>query len=114
MGMHNELARLVEQAGPGVLDDADSFRAALDDFLAEDAATRGELNLLVDAVRLGTFARLMDQVEHGAETTQATRLLGRELARDRGTTESTSAAWALGVLAFAVGKLDEPDLTELR
>lgn len=114
VGMHNELARLVEQAGPGVLDDADSFRAALDDFLAEDAATRGELNLLVDAVRLGTFARLMDQVEHGAEIAQATRLLGRELARDRGTTESTSAAWALGVLAFAVGKLDEPDLTELR
>lgn len=114
VGMHNELARLVEQAGPGVLDDADSFRAALDDFLAEDAATRGELNLLVDAVRLGTFARLLNQVEHGAEITQATRLLGRELARDRGTTESTSAAWALGVLAFAVGKLDEPDLTELR
>lgn len=114
VGVHNELARLVEQAGPGVLDDADSFRAALDDFLAEDAATRGELNLLVDAVRLGTFARLLNQVEHGAEITQATRLLGRELARDRGTTESTSAAWALGVLAFAVGKLDEPDLTELR
>ncbi|KRA29777.1 MULTISPECIES: Ig-like domain-containing protein [unclassified Nocardioides] len=114
VGVHNEIARLVEQAGPGVLDDADSFRAALDDFLAEDAATRGELNLLVDAVRLGTFARLLSQVEHGAEITQATRLLGRELARDRGTTESTSAAWALGVLAFAVGKLDEADLTELR
>ncbi|WP_182378853.1 hypothetical protein [Nocardioides sp. WS12] len=112
--MHNEVARLVDQAGPGVLDDADSFRAALDDFLAEDAATRGELNLLVDAVRLGTFARLLNQVEHGAEITQATRLLGRDLARDRGTTESTSAAWALGVLAFAVGKIDEPDLTELR
>lgn len=112
--MHNDLARLVEEAGPGVLDDADSFRAALDDFLAEDAATRGELNLLVDAVRLGTFARLMNQVEHGAEINQAIRLLGLELARDRGTSESTSAAWALGALAFAVDRLDEDDLAALR
>lgn len=114
VGMHNDLARLVEEAGRGVLEDADSFRAALDDFLAEDAATRGELNLLVDAVRLGTFARLMNQVEHGAEINQAIRLLGLELARDRGTSESTSAAWALGVLAFAVDRLDEDDLAALR
>lgn len=112
--MHNDLARLVQEAGRGVLEDADSFRAALDDFLAEDAATRGELNLLVDAVRLGTFERLMSQVEHGAEINQAIRLLGLELARDRGTSESTSAAWALGALAFAVDRLEEDDLAALR
>lgn len=114
VGVHHEVARLVEHAGRGVVDDADSFRAALDDFLDEGEATRGELNLLVDAVRLGTFARLESQVEHGAEINPAISLLSADLSRDRGTTESTSAAWALGVLAFAVGRLGEADLAHLR
>lgn len=114
MGVHEELRRLVEEAGPAVLEDADSFRAALDDYLAEDVATRGELNLLVDAVRLGAFGRLMHQVDNGADVDRAVRLLGGELARDRGTSESASAAWALGVLAFAVGRIDADRLAVLR
>ena len=101
--MHDELSRLIRDSGHGVLDDGEHFRAVLDDYLDEADATRGEINLLVDAVRLGAFRRLQDQIAHGADVRRAIELAGDELARDRGTTESTSAAWALGVLAFATG-----------
>lgn len=114
VGVHEELLRLVERAGPGVLEDGDTFRAALDDFLSESSASRGELNLLVDAVRLGSFARLLEQVGQGAAIDQVIVVLGASLARDRGTIESASAAWALGALAFAVGRLDESHVVELR
>ena len=41
--------------GRDIFDDAEGFRGAVDDFLDEDAATTGDINLLVDAVRLGAL-----------------------------------------------------------
>ena len=53
MDLHEQLRELVAHQGPSVAESAEGFRAALDDYLGEDEATTGQLNLLVDAVRLG-------------------------------------------------------------
>ena len=58
MNLHEQLRDLVERQGTGVVETPEAFRAALDDFLTEDEATLGELNLLGDAVRLGAVDRL--------------------------------------------------------
>ncbi|MBA3311070.1 MAG: hypothetical protein H0U28_13640, partial [Nocardioidaceae bacterium] len=55
MELHERLHALGVELGTGVFDDADSFRGALDDFLDEGSASTGDINLLVDAVRLGAF-----------------------------------------------------------
>src|SRR3712207_6899185 len=50
--------------------DADSFRGALDDYLDEDSATTGDINLLVDAVRLGAFQAMMTMLDSGADRSE--------------------------------------------
>ena len=74
MELHENLYALGQQLGREVFEDPDSFRGALDDFLDEDSATTGDINLLVDAVRLGAFASMTTMIDSGAEVT----------ARDRG------------------------------
>lgn len=108
MALHDSLRELVSVRGPGVVDEAEELRGALDDFLAEDEATLGELNLLVDAVRLGALRRVLDVLAHGAAPQAAIREAGAALARDRGTDDPTRSCWALAVLCFALGKVDEP------
>ncbi|WP_435770309.1 hypothetical protein [Nocardioides sp. SYSU DS0651] len=107
MGVHEELAELAAEVGAGAFDDAEVFRAVLDDYLADDTATRGEINVLVDAVRLGVFERLAAQVDNGADVGSAIDVLGDQLARDRGTSEVRSARWAIAALAYAVGRAGE-------
>lgn len=107
MALHDSLRELVTVRGPGVVDEAEELRGALDDFLAEDEATLGELNLLVDAVRLGALRRVLDVMDHGAEPEAAIREAGGALARDRGTDDPTRSCWALATLGFALGKVDE-------
>ena len=108
MALHDSLRDLVSVRGPGVVDEAEEFRGVLDDFLAEDEATLGELNLLVDAVRLGALRRVLDVLAHGAAPEAAIREAGAALARDRGTDDPTRSCWALASLCFALGKVDEP------
>ncbi|WP_188113616.1 hypothetical protein [Nocardioides humilatus] len=108
MALHDSLRELVSVRGAAVVEDADELRGALDDFLAEDEATLGELNLLVDAVRLGALRRVLDVMAHGAEPQAAVREAGAALARDRGTDDPTRSCWALAALGFALGKVDEP------
>ncbi len=85
----------------------ESFRAACDDYIAEAAGTRGEWNLLADAIRLGEYRRLMNQIELGADPVQAIDAHGSRLASERGTQETTGARWALATLAFATGAVPE-------
>ncbi len=106
MALADELTALVEHAGRGVLDDATSFGAALDDYLAPEAATRGVLNLLVDAVRQGALDRLLRDIEHGADPARAVAASGDQLARDRASSESASSRWAVAVLGYAAGAVD--------
>ncbi|KAA1424195.1 TolB family protein [Nocardioides antri] len=107
MALHDSLRELVSVRGAGVVDEAEELRGALDDFLAEDEATLGELNLLVDAVRLGALRRALDVMNHGAAPEAAVREAGAALARDRGTDDPTRSCWAIAALCFAVGKVDE-------
>ena len=107
MALHESLRELVSVRGEGVVDEAEELRGALDDFLAEDEATLGELNLLVDAVRLGALRRVLEVLAHGAQPQAAIREAGAALARDRGTDDPSRSCWALAVLCFALGKVDE-------
>ncbi|WP_183101051.1 TolB family protein [Nocardioides pelophilus] len=107
MSLHDSLRELVAVRGAGVVDEAEEFRGALDDFLAEDEATVGEINLLVDAVRLGAVRRVLDVLDHGAAPEAAVREAGAALARDRGTDDPARSCWALAALCFALGKVDE-------
>ncbi len=105
MPLHTELHTLVGRYGAEVLADADGLRATLDDFLDEDAASPGEINLLVDAVRLGAYERLISMLDNGAEPRPAVRAAGEALAHDRGGADLRSAQWACAVLGFAAGRI---------
>jgi hypothetical protein len=108
--LHVLLRDLVSRQGPGVVETAEGFRAALDDFLTEDEATTGELNLLVDAVRLGAVSRLLSILDHGADPAAAIQEAGDAMARDRGTDDATRSRWAVAALGFALGRLSEDDV----
>ena len=82
MELHESLYALGLRLGREVFEDPDSFRGALDDFLDEDSATTGDINLLVDAVRLGAFAvDDVDDRQRGAGDRRGRG--GREPARPR-------------------------------
>ncbi len=103
VSLHDELAELRTEVGPQVFDDPVAFRAAFDDFIPEGAATTGEVSLLVGAIATGALQRLRDQLEMGADPEISIGAQGDLLARDRGTSETDGARWALSVLAHAVG-----------
>ena len=107
MNLHEHLRDLVARQGPVVVESAESFRAALDDFLTEDEATTGELNLLVDAVRLGAVHRMVSMIEQGAAPVAAVREAGDVFARDRGTDDVARCRWAVAVVGFALGRVEE-------
>ncbi|MFA6576728.1 MAG: hypothetical protein WCS84_15005, partial [Nocardioides sp.] len=110
MELHETLYELGLTSGRTVFDDADLLRAALDDYLDEGAASTGDINLLVDAVRLGAFRMMLTTIDSGAEPTRAVEAAGEMLARDRGTSDVTATRWACAVLGFAVGKVSATDV----
>ena len=110
MELHETLYELGLTSGRAVFDDADLLRAALDDYLDEGAASTGDINLLVDAVRLGAFRMMLTTIESGAEPGRAVEAAGELLARDRGTSDVNATRWACAVLGFAVGKVSATDV----
>lgn len=112
--LHRQLRDLVAQVGVDVVEDPQTFRAALDDFLDERVATSGELNLLVDAVRLGALDRTRQQLANGALPAIVVDAQGDLLARDRGTGESRNARWAVAALGFALGLVPEGEVVARR
>jgi len=110
MNLHEHLRDLVARQGPSVVDSAEGFRAALDDFLTEDQATTGELNLLVDAVRLGAVERLRSILDHGGDPRAAIAEAGDGFARDRGTDDVLRCRWAVAMVGYAVGRLQLADV----
>lgn len=112
--LHESLRELIVARGVEVVSDADEFRGALDDFLHEDEATVGELNLLVDAVRLGAVQRFLAVVEQGAQPAAAARDAGMTLARDRGVDDPTRSRWAVAAIGYALGKAPAEVVTDLR
>ncbi len=105
MALHHQLHALGERLGTGVFDDSDSFRGALDDFLDEGAATSGEINLLVDTVRLGAYQRLVTMIDRGADPAAAVATAGELLARERGSADLDGSRWACAVLGFATDRV---------
>lgn len=103
VALHHELAELRAEVGPQVFDDPVAFRAAFDDFVAEGSASTGEVSLLVGAIATGALQRLREQLALGADPETSIAVQADLLARDRGTTESSGARWALSVLAHAMG-----------
>lgn len=103
VALHDELAALRAAVGDQAFEDPATFRAAFDDFVPEGSASTGELSLLVGAIATGALQRLREQLALGADAETAIAVQGELLARDRGTTESGGARWALSVLAHAVG-----------
>jgi hypothetical protein len=103
VALHDELAELQAEVGPHVFDDPVAFRAAFDDFIPEGSATTGEVSLLVGAISTGTLQRLREQLTIGADPSTSIAAQAELLARDRGTSESSGAYWALSVLAHALG-----------
>ena len=114
MELHENLYALGQQLGREVFEDPDSFRGALDDFLDEDSATTGDINLLVDAVRLGAFASMTTMIDSGAHVTAAIEEAGRRMARDRGSADVAGAQWACAILAFAIGKAGDAEVRRYR
>lgn len=114
MELHESLYALGRSQGPGVFDDADSFRGALDDYLDEGSASTGDINLLVDAVRLGAFSQMSTMLESGAEADRAVAEAGARLARDRGSADVGGAMWACAVLGYAIGKVSEEQVRRYR
>jgi hypothetical protein len=114
MELHENLYALGLRLGREVFDDPDSFRGALDDFLDEDSATTGDINLLVDAVRLGAFTSMTSMIGSGAQVTAAVEEAGSRLARDRGSSDVAGAQWACAVLGFAIGKVSDADVRRYR
>jgi hypothetical protein len=106
VSVHEDLRTLVTRYGERVLDVADDLRATLDDFLEEGQATPGEINLLVDAVRLGAHEQMLSMLTHGADPRAAVEGAGARLAEDRGG-DQRSASWACATLGFAVGRVPE-------
>src|SRR5690606_25779613 len=97
-----------------VLADPDVLRAALEDYLDEQSASTGDLNLLVDAVRLGGLGRLRSASQGGAAPSAAVQAAGDYLARQRGSNDASSAQWACAALGYAVGLVPDQIPTTLR
>ncbi|WP_183096224.1 hypothetical protein [Nocardioides stalactiti] len=114
MELHESLYALGRSQGRELFNDADSFRGALDDYLDEDSATTGDINLLVDAVRLGAFQAMMTMLDSGADADRAVSEAGNRLARDRGSADVGGAKWALAVLGYATGKVSDVQVRSYR
>ncbi|MBM9461512.1 hypothetical protein JK386_16530 [Nocardioides sp. zg-536] len=113
MELHDALAELVRDHGREILADDAGFRGVLDDVLAEDQASTGDINLLVDAVRFDVLTPLATMIDGGADPTRAVEEAGLRLARDRGGDQG-SCSWAAAVLGYAVGKVPAPVIARYR
>ncbi len=114
MELHESLYALGRSQGRELFNDADSFRGALDDYLDEDSATTGDINLLVDAVRLGAYQAMTSMLDSGADADRAVNEAGSRLARDRGSADVGGAMWALAVLGYATGKVSDAQVRRYR
>ncbi|MBA3310658.1 MAG: PD40 domain-containing protein [Nocardioidaceae bacterium] len=110
MQLHERLYALRSTLGAKVFEDADTFRAVLDDFLDEGDATTGDINVLVDAVRLDAYRRMIGMIESGAEPRAAVEAAGALLARERGGADIVGCRWACALLGYAVGKVDAAEV----
>lgn len=106
MPLHRILRDLVHTVGPAAMDDADALRGLLDDYFADSDASPAEIAMLVEAVRSGALARLVDLISHHALPDQALDIAGALLSDTTGT-DRAGARWAVSSLGFGLGVIDE-------
>jgi len=94
-------------------DDPAHLVAALSDYVDTDGSGAGEIRLIVDAVKLGSFQRLQEVAAIGASPHAAIMETATVLARQRATDQDRSA-WACAVLAFAIGLVNDADVQTYR
>lgn len=109
MELHDTLYALGLQTGRDVFDDPERLRG----MLAQSGAPAGEIDLVVDAVRRGAYRSMLTALDSGVDPARAVQDAGAQLARERGS-DPGSAAWALAVLGFAVGRVGENDVRRHR
>jgi hypothetical protein len=114
MEVHERLHELCQELGYDVLDDADNFRGALDDFLDESAVSTGDINVLVDAVRLGAYERMVRMLELRAVPAAAVEAAGDLLSRERGSADVAGSRWACAVLGYAIDKVEASEVQRYR
>jgi hypothetical protein len=114
MDLHERLLRLARDFGVEIFDDGDTLRGAIDDYVPEDEATNGEINLLVDAIRLGAIQRMVSILDAGGSSESAVEGAGDLLARERGTADVAGSRWACAVVGFALGRVDESRVRQYR
>lgn len=110
MELHETLHELAIASGRGVFDDPDLLRAALEDRRDEAAASTGEIDLLVDAVRLGALRMMLSSLDGGAEPGRAVEAAGDMLARERGTSDVAATRWACAALGYALDRVSGADV----
>lgn len=104
MSLHEQLAELYRRVGPQVFSDPRDFRAALDDFLDEGAASADDIAVLVQAVQAGGLSSLMSAIAAGFDPVRAVDVEGGRVAQSAGTDPARSR-WAVAALGYAVGAL---------
>ena len=114
MELHERLRRLARDFGVEIFNDGDTLRGAVDDYVPEDEATNGEINLLVDAIRLGAIQRMVSILDADGSPESAVEGAGDLLARERGTADVAGSRWACAVLGFALGRVDESKIRRYR
>ncbi len=107
MDLQNKIRLLVRTIGPRILEDASEFRAAMDDYLEQDDMSSGEMNLLIDAVRLDAYAQLVHLLNSGAPPDAAIITAGDALSEKRGGDNPAGCRWACACLAFAASRIDD-------
>ena len=111
MALHHQIRLLAEKMGPRIFGDAAEFRAAMDDYLGEDAMSSGEMNLLVDAIRLDAYDNLERLLTSGAPMEAAIISAGDTLSEKRGGDNPSRCRWAVACLGFATGRIDDITLS---
>ena len=114
MELHESLAQLARDHGESLFWEADAFRGALDDYLDENSASTGTINLLTDAVRLGALQAMVTMLDSGASVEDAVESAGQRLSRDRGSADVAGSQWACAVLGYALGRVPVSLATRLR
>ncbi len=111
MDLQHKIRLLVRTMGPRLLEDSSEFRAAMDDYLEQDDMSSGEMNLLIDAVRLDAYAQLVHLLNSGAPPDAAIITAGDALSEKRGGDNPARCRWACACLGFAAGRIDDTTLS---
>jgi hypothetical protein len=111
MEIQYKVRLLVRTIGPRLLEDSSEFRAAMDDYLEQDDISSGEMNLLIDAVRLDAYAQLVHLLNSGAPPDAAVITAGDALSEKRGGDNPAGCRWACACLGFAASRIDDTTLS---